>query len=110
MQVDVEHTLTSLEPNTQYLARVQTGNEFGPSRWSQDFKFNTLPGNRADTSFTHRYHDNSTDGKTNNKYKLEEKRLNRLKKYFLPLRNKFLKFYHNFIFLRSRTGSLNVVC
>ena len=44
VQVDAEELLTSLKADTRYRAKIQTVNEFGASKWSEEYEFDTFGG------------------------------------------------------------------
>lgn len=45
IQREAEQALYGLEADSRYLVKVQTINEFGASRWSDDWQFDTFEGN-----------------------------------------------------------------
>ena len=44
LQVDAEEQLTNLKADTRYRAKIQTVNEFGASKWSEEYEFDTFGG------------------------------------------------------------------
>ena len=44
VQVDAEEQLTNLKADTRYRAKIQTVNEFGASKWSEEYEFDTFGG------------------------------------------------------------------
>ena len=42
LQKDAEQTLHKLIPDARYKVKIQTVNEFGKSRWSKDYEFDTF--------------------------------------------------------------------
>ena len=44
IQREAEQALYGLEADSRYLVKVQTINEFGASRWSDDWQFDTFEG------------------------------------------------------------------
>ena len=44
LQVEAEEQLSGLKPDTRYRAKIQTVNEFGASKWSEEYEFDTFGG------------------------------------------------------------------
>ena len=44
LQREAKETLEGLQQDSRYRARIQTVNEFGKSKWSEEYEFHTFGG------------------------------------------------------------------